>query len=134
MSLPPEKFRELLFQILYKHHFLTNEEDSLGFYMSQLKTTKKNVVEALSYVSKVLEKKDLLDEKIEQFTIGYELERIHSVEKTILNLGAYQILFDDNVPAKVAISEALRLAKKFSTKEATSFINAILDQIYKNNS
>ena len=72
-----------------------------------------------------------LDEQIGKASIEYAFDRIQVVERNILRLGLYEILFDDEVPPKVAISEAIRLARKFGTPEAASFINAILDNIYK---
>ena len=63
---------------------------------------------------------------------AYEFERIQTVERNILRLAVFEIFFDNGtVPPKVALAEAMRLARKFSTYESTSFINAILDAIYK---
>jgi transcription antitermination protein NusB len=49
----------------------------------------------------------------------------------VLRLALYEMLHDDQIPPKVAIAEAIRLSRKFSTPESSSFINAILDAIYK---
>jgi N utilization substance protein B len=46
-------------------------------------------------------------------------------------MSVFELLFDDNIPEKVAIVEAMRLARKFSTKESATFVNAILDVLYK---
>jgi N utilization substance protein B len=53
------------------------------------------------------------------------------VERNLLRLGAYEIYFSKSVPPKVAISEAVRLARKFASSESANFINAILDALYK---
>lgn len=135
MSLPKNKFRELAFQILYRHQFLNESEElDVAFYMQALKTTKKNVLEAKEFVEKLLPHLSKLDEIIDQVCVGYELERIQSVEINVLRLCIYEMLYLKETPEKVLISEGIRIAKKFSTKDSVSFVNAILDQIYKNKS
>ncbi|MCH9634001.1 MAG: Transcription antitermination protein NusB [Chlamydiae bacterium] len=135
MSLPQAKFRELVFLLLYRHQFVdTAEVEEINFYMSTLKTTKQNVNRAKSYVSLIREKQLKLDESIGEVSVGYDLDRIQSIELNILRLALYEILFDDTIPEKVSISEAIRLAKKFSCKDAGRFVNGILDQLYKNKS
>jgi len=134
MTLPKQKFRELIFQILFSRHFSEGTEfNDVGFYMEQLKTTKRVVVQAAEIALKIHELKPELDSKIAKASTSYEVDRIQSVEMNILRLSLYEILHDEEVPGEVAISEGIRLAKKFSTKESISFINAILDHLYKNN-
>lgn len=133
MTLPKQKFRELVFQILFSSHFLDGDEKDAGFYMQQLKTTKKTVEEAFSKVEKIVELKPKLDEEIAKVSTSYDVDRIQSVEMNILRLSVYDLLFNREMPAKIVISEGIRLAKKFSTKESLTFINALLDQLYKNN-
>jgi N utilization substance protein B len=48
-----------------------------------------------------------------------------------LRLGIFEIFFDSEIPAKVAIAEAIRLCRKFGTPESSQFVNAILDGVYK---
>ncbi len=68
---------------------------------------------------------------IAQTAFGYEFDRIPHVERAVLRLGIYELYFSNEVPPKVAISEAVRLAKKFATIESSRFINGILDALYK---
>jgi N utilization substance protein B len=134
MALPKQKFRELIFQILFSRNFLKDADSKdVGLYMQQLKTTKKIVEEAYTIALKVHELKAELDPKIAKASTSYEVERIQLVEMNILRLCLYELLYEKDVPSEVIISEGIRLAKKFSTKESTSFINAILDHLYKNN-
>jgi N utilization substance protein B len=72
----------------------------------------------------------VIDEKITSLSPDYSFARISRVEKTILRLGVYEILFDDLIPPLVAISEAIRLTRKFGTPESARFVNAILDRVY----
>lgn len=135
MSLPQSKFRELVFQILFRNHFLepSDQVDS-AFYMQALKTTKSNVQLAKLRVDEILKHVTDIDEKIKEISDGYDLHRIQSVELNVLRLALYEILYDNKIPGKVAISEGIRLAKKFSTQDAVPFVNGILDQVYKNKS
>jgi N utilization substance protein B len=71
------------------------------------------------------------DELIEQYAEHWQLDRMAVVDRNILRLAIYEILGGDDVPGKVAINEAIEIAKKFGTEESSRFINGILDRIYK---
>lgn len=134
MSLPKAKFRELVFQILFSCHFMDHVDDQdPSFYMSQLKTTRKNVLEAFEQVNQILLKKESIDAQIRELSTSYELERIQSVELNILRLCIYEMNLKDAPAKEILISEGIRLSKKFSTTASISFINGVLDQLYKNN-
>lgn len=131
MSLPLQKFREIVFLTLFSH--LTGdpvESETVKLYMEQLKTSKANIMDGYKKAMAIQEKYPEIDELLTKHTEAFEFERIQTVEKTALRFGAYELLFDKEVPPKVAISEALRLTKKFSTSSAVAFVNAILDRVY----
>ncbi|MCH9632106.1 MAG: Transcription antitermination protein NusB [Chlamydiae bacterium] len=135
MTFPQNKFRELVFQILYSHHFMEDAQDQdPAFYMKQLKTTKKNVLDAFSEVEKILTMKNELDEEISRASTSYDISRIQSVELNILRLCLYEMKKEDALKTEILISEGIRLSKKFSTTESISFINGVLDHLCKNNS
>ncbi len=69
-----------------------------------------------------------IDEKIKQCSTGWEIERIDKVDLSILRLAIYEMLFDD-VPNKVAINEAIELAKEYSEEKSYRFINAVLAKV-----
>ncbi len=72
-----------------------------------------------------------LDRMIGERTVGWRFERLALIDRNILRLGVYELLFLDEVPPEVAMDEAVELAKKFGTEQARSFINGILDRIWK---
>ncbi|MDE6313909.1 MAG: transcription antitermination factor NusB [Lachnospiraceae bacterium] len=74
----------------------------------------------------IVEKMPEIDEKIQQVSNGWQLTRMGKVELTIIRLAVYEIAYDEEVPTKVAINEAVELAKKFGGEDAPSFINGIL--------
>lgn len=132
MAIPNEKLREILFVCLFaKSQGMKDEATLIPLVMEQLKVSKPNVLWSLEKAKHIEAKIEDLDKKIEPFVIAYDYERIQTIEKTALRLGAYELLFEPELPPKVAIAEAIRLTKKFGTPAATSFVNAILDAVYK---
>ncbi len=132
VSLPQQKFREIVFQLLYsKDMGKADEEDMIPLLMKQLSVTRKSVRQAQEYVNKILGHLKALDKMLAKASFSYAFERIQSVERNILRLGLFELVYDPAVPPKVAITESLRLAKKFGTPESAAFVNAILDNIYK---
>jgi len=132
MSLPKQKVREIVFLLLYSEDFTSNFEESIPLIAEELKVSKKTVKEAALRVKSILGKLPEIDQKIAESAIGYEFQRIPKAEKNILRLGIYELLFNEDkerVPEKVVISEGVRLARKFASFEAASFVNAILDAI-----
>lgn len=131
MTLIKQKFREIILQILYSHNFAVSDEKYLvSFMMNQIKTTKKNVLKSIEYVNKILECLDEFDSKIKITSKSYEFTRISKVELSILRLAMYEMLCD-KMPFQIVISEAVRLTKKFSSKNSISFIHAILNNVYQ---
>ena len=132
MAVPHQKFREIVFQMLYSLDVgKAKDEDMLPILMEELSVSKQAVQMAQERVHRLMEKIDEIDPLISEKSLSYDFERIQSVERNILRLGVYELLFDDAIPEKVAISEAMRLARKFGSPESSTFVNAILDSIMK---
>ena len=72
-----------------------------------------------------------IDQLITQITEHWDLDRMAVVDRNILRLAVYELLWEHDVPAKVAINEAIEIAKKFGTRESSRFINGILDRVSK---
>lgn len=70
-----------------------------------------------------------LDSRISNFAVNWQLKRMPIVDRNILRLGSFELLFRSDIPPKVSINEAVDLAKKYSGLEAAKFVNAILDKI-----
>ena len=117
--------REAVFQVCFA--LSQGAEDVLPLISKELKISKTDAKRAFERSQLVMAKVSDLDQLIEQTATDYSLGRIPQAELTILRLGAFELLFDDSIPSKVAISEAVRLCRKFATKESASFINAVLD-------
>lgn len=72
-----------------------------------------------------------LDEVIGRFSRNWRVDRMGRIELTLLRMGIYEMLYRDDVPSKVAINEALELAKQFGENNARPFVNGILDATAK---
>ena len=67
-----------------------------------------------------------LNEQIQKYAIGWDINRISRLTRAIMQLAIYEILYVEDVPAGVAVSEAVRLAKKYDGDDTGSFVNGIL--------
>jgi N utilization substance protein B len=77
----------------------------------------------------VVEHMQEIDEKISKYAANWKLERMAFVDRNIMRLGCFELIFREDIPPKVAINEAVELAKKYSGSESGKFVNAILDQV-----
>lgn len=132
MSISQKKIRELVFQLLYAKDVGDSDSSAMvPLLMKEHLLTRKTVLQAQQRAEAVFAKKKELDKEIEAVSTSYELDRIHSVERNILRLGLFELKYDEEIPPKVAISEAIRLTTKFSTPEGATFVNALLDTLWK---
>ena len=70
-----------------------------------------------------------IDAAISKYATNWQLSRMAYVDRNILRLSSYELLFRSDVPPKVSINEAVELAKKYSTQEAAKFVNGVLDKV-----
>lgn len=72
---------------------------------------------------------EVIDEIIERYSEGWRVSRMPAVDRNILRMGVYELLFEKEIPPAVSINEAVELTKVYSTDEARRFINGILGRI-----
>ena len=119
--------RELVLHILYEREFIDTplaemiSERDADDQRQYLEQTLDGVVERITE----------LDQTIDQYALGWRVERLAVLDRNILRLGLYELLHAPEIPAEVAIDEAVELAKKYGTDNAPSFINGILDRVWK---
>ncbi|RHB51871.1 transcription antitermination factor NusB [Exiguobacterium sp. AM39-5BH] len=82
-------------------------------------------------VVETLEKKDEIDELLIENLKNWRLDRLGNVERTILRMAAYELLYVETIPDKVTINEAVELAKSFADEEAAKLVNGVLGNIIK---
>ena len=77
----------------------------------------------------VLEKKDKLDDMISQHLVNWKLDRIANVDRAILRLSVYEMVYQEDIPVSVSMNEAIELAKLFGDDKAPKFVNGVLSNI-----
>ncbi|WP_214711443.1 transcription antitermination factor NusB [Exiguobacterium sp. s55] len=82
-------------------------------------------------VVETLEKKDEIDELLVENLKNWRLDRLGNVERTILRMATYELLYVETIPDKVTINEAVELAKSFADEEAAKLVNGVLGNIIK---
>ena len=129
------KSREYLLQLAYQME-ITSETalETFNSFMENEDISKDDL--DLAYIKSGLlgieENKEKLDSLIESQLVKWKLNRISKVNLSILRISTYEILFAEDVPGKVSIKEAIELCKKYSDNKSVSFINGVLDKVYKN--
>ena len=84
---------------------------------------------ARDIVDGVIDNRDAIDEQITTFAKDWSLQRMPAVDRALLRMGTWEILYNDDVPTAVAIDEAVELAKEFSTDDSGSFVHGVLARI-----
>ena len=84
---------------------------------------------ARDIVDGVIDNRDAIDEQITTFAKDWSLQRMPAVDRALLRMGTWEILYNDEVPTAVAIDEAVELAKEFSTDDSGSFVHGVLARI-----
>lgn len=100
---------------------------------ASLAADRQNQDEIFSYareiVDGVIEHHDQIDELLETYAQGWAIDRMPHLDRAILRVASWEILYNDDVPDPVAINEAVELAKELSTDESGGFINGLLSRI-----
>ena len=125
-----EKAMELLFSITLSKDSV---EEAMEVFVDNYEDNIKEL--DLDYIKNLLNgveaNKEEIAKIIEKNLQNWKLDRISKVNLTILRLGVYEIAFDENVPKKVALNEAIELGKLYSDQKSVSFINGVLDKVLK---
>lgn len=126
------ELRENIFKIIFGVEFNPLEElnEKITLYIDQMdEVSEKDAIYITEKVQKVAEKLEEIDALINEAADGWKTTRMGKVDLSILRLAVYEMNFDDDVPVKVAINEAVNLAKEFSGDESPAFINGVLGKI-----
>nr|WP_315267689.1 transcription antitermination factor NusB [Microbacterium lemovicicum] len=84
---------------------------------------------AREIVDGVIDNREAIDEQITTFAKDWSLARMPAVDRALLRIGVWELLYNDEVPAGVAIDEAVELAKEFSTDDSGSFVHGVLARV-----
>jgi N utilization substance protein B len=121
--------RERALQILFQYDIHGKAGLWLDLFWTENEATDEVKAFAERLVAGVLEKKKELDTLIGKYATNWKVSRMPIVDRNILRAGVYELLWMDDVPAKVTVNEAIELAKSFGDDDASKFVNGILDQV-----
>jgi N utilization substance protein B len=122
--------RELAMQALFYMDMNQNVSlEMLDLYCDSFTPSKKAFPFFLQLVKGVIYARYEIDSIIERFSSNWKISRMSCVDRNILRIAVYEMLFCCDIPPKVSINEAIDVGKKFGTEESGAFINGILDSI-----
>jgi N utilization substance protein B len=123
--------REVALQVLYQveQNPVIPADEIRHFIKRRLLADRKLCEFTEGLIDGVKEHQVRIDAMISHVAENWRLDRMAAIDRNILRLGAYEMLFRPEVPAKVAINEALELAKRYSTAQSSRFVNGILDRV-----
>lgn len=123
------ELRENIFKMLFRVEFHESEEMSnqLSLFEEELDHFDEGDLDYIkNKTNLILDKLTEIDAMINEKSTGWKTSRMGKVDLSIMRLAVYEISFDEEIPQKVAINEAVELAKKFGNDESASFINGVL--------
>lgn len=126
------EIREHIFLMLFRKDFHEASEldEQIEMYISSLE---KPTIEEYAYLTErfhsVVEHLEEIDVVLSEASSGWKLTRMSKVDLTLLRLAVFEMRFDEDIPVKVAINEAVEMAKTFGGDESPSFINGVLAKL-----
>ena len=128
------EIREEIFKLLFEKELTDNNvEKRIEETIKENNIRKEEHIEFLkSYINDIIEKEDILIEKIKEILDGWTYERLGTLEKVLLKISFYEIIIK-KVGYEIAINEAVELAKKYSYDDTKEFLNGILAKLVKQN-
>lgn len=102
------------------------EENESEVELSDVDATRAFVLEL---VNGTWSRKDAIDALLEDYLKGWQISRLSKVDRQVLRLATYEMIFRDDVPGKVAVNEAIELSKHFGTAESGKFVNGVLGKM-----
>lgn len=125
--------RESALKILYAIDITKEDPDKCinNYWLLQDKIDIEIKAFADDIVSGVCDNMERIDAVVSASATNWELDRMAVIDRNILRLGAYELLFMEDIPPKVAINEAIDMAKRYGDKDSGKFVNGVLDKINK---
>lgn len=124
--------RESAVEVLYRMDLVGDEPEET---IQEICARKNPSEEAETYLRRLIQAVEQYQEEIDRTLRGqlsrWRLERLTFIDRAVLRIGCAEVLYFDDVPPKVAINEAVDIAKKFGDDKAGKFVNGVLDAVYK---
>ena len=126
-----QEARDILFGLLFESEFHGGEDPT---YVYELACRDRDIPQD-KYIKEtffgVITRSDLVDEVISKYSKGWRADRLSKVSRTVIRIAVYEILFIEDIPYNVSISQAVELAVKYGEDKAKQFVNGVLSGIFK---
>ena len=127
------KSRELALQFLFQHDFARGTGKTSHEKFWNMLNADDHVREfADELIEGTLDELEVIDPVITKATKNWSISRMEPIDRNVLRIAVYELMFRKETPFKVVINEAVELAKKFGTPESKAFVNGVLDKVVKN--
>ena len=124
------KARALALQALYEIDSVGHEaEEVVTRLLANGTLSEESAAFTRELVSGVIQNKEKIDQNIRRFAPAWPIEQIPVIDRNILRLAIFELLFDNKAPVKVAINEAVELAKRFGSNSSPKFVNGVLGSV-----
>jgi N utilization substance protein B len=124
------KAREAALQVLYQIDLSGEEpERALELFAQYLAQAEELEAFATELVRGCVAQRDAIDAKIREVSRHWRLERMARVDRNVLRLATYELLYMQDVPKRVTLNEAVELAKRYGDEDSPAFVNGVLDRI-----
>jgi N utilization substance protein B len=129
------KARELALQILYQADVTQVDAKELVDQFFEMEASVQEDPSVRDYARElalsIWERREEIDREISQYATNWHLDRMATVDRNVLRLAGFELMFRNDIPPKVAINEAVELAKKYGDLDSGKFVNGVLDKINK---
>lgn len=125
------KMRDLVFKVIFQNEF---RNDLVEVVLEEVLAKEKSDSirkDVERYVKGIYERLNVIDEKISSCLENWTFDRLSCVDRSVLRLGTYELLYEPDIPVQVTLDEAIELAKKYGTENSGRFVNGVLDRIAK---
>ena len=124
------KARAMALQALYEIDSVGHDiEETLTRLLDNVNSPEESVAFVHELVNGVIQNREEIDQNIKNFAPAWPVEQIPVIDRNILRLAIFEILLDNRVPVKVAINEAVELAKMFGSESSPKFVNGVLGSV-----
>jgi N utilization substance protein B len=125
--------REAAVQFLFQDDLNKTDVEALPAVLDEFWKLRESAARTRQFATElirgVFENHEAIDERIKRVTANYELHRIAPVDRNILRVAIYEMIYTSEVPPVVCINEAIEIAKRFGSEDSGRFVNGILDRL-----
>jgi N utilization substance protein B len=124
--------REIVFSAIYQYDFNEDVETSSDYLERELSffsMEDEMKLRTRKYFESILKYRSDIDEVIRKHLMNWTFERLASIDKNVLRLGAYEIIYEPQIPIEVTLNESIDIAKKYGSEQGGKVVNGVLDRI-----